>query len=184
MTRILGIDPGLQSTGYGLVNMVGERCEYIDSGCIRSSGTDLPLRLGRILTGLNELLAAGQPQQLAIEQVFVHRSPTSALKLGQARGVAIAAAAMAQVPVFEYAPRQIKQALTGLGGANKAQVMHMVQALLGIQDMSLAEDASDALAVAICHAHSCTSALHHAGARRGRHRRWRRTASPGAGKHL
>ena len=153
MPRILGIDPGSQITGYGIIDARGSRLDYIDSGCIRLQQQDMPARLRIIYQSVAELVARHGPQEMAVERVFMHRNPDSALKLGQARGVAILAGVMAGLPVHEYAPRAIKQAVVGTGAAAKEQVQHMVCALLGLSKTPQA-DAADALAVALCHGHT------------------------------
>jgi crossover junction endodeoxyribonuclease RuvC len=154
MTRILGVDPGSQTTGYGIIEVVGSRSHYHDSGCIRTpSDQPLPTRLKTIFESLSRLIAIHQPDEMAVEQVFMHRNPDSALKLGQARGVAICAGVMANLPVSEYAARVIKQAVVGSGGASKEQVQHMVCALLNLKTR-LPADAADALAIALCHGHT------------------------------
>lgn len=154
MKRILGIDPGSQITGFGLISVDGPRTHYLDCGCIRTSTSQsVPERLKTIYTGLCEVIASGQPDAIAVEQVFMHRNPDSALKLGQARGVALCAGALAGVPISEYAPRAIKQAIVGKGNAGKHQVQHMVRALLHLAEQPQA-DAADALAVALCHGHT------------------------------
>ena len=153
MRRILGIDPGSRVTGYGIIVSDGNRSRHIASGCIRLAGDDFPVRLGEIYRRIAGLVAEYAPEELAIEQVFVARNPASALKLGQARGAAICAAVVAGLPVYEYTPRMIKQSVVGTGSADKEQVQHMVQRLLGLQE-KLAADQADALAVAISHAHS------------------------------
>jgi crossover junction endodeoxyribonuclease RuvC len=150
MTRILGIDPGSRLTGYGLIDSDGRHARYISSGCIKVSGATLPDKLGLIFIELGELIGEFLPQQLAIENVFMHRNADSALKLGQARGAAICAAVTRGLPVAEYAPREIKQAVVGKGGADKLQVQHMVRVLLGLAETPQA-DAADALAIALCH---------------------------------
>ena len=152
MIRILGIDPGSRITGYGVVEISSRQVRYVASGCIRAQAEDFPGRLKQIFDGVTEVIALYQPQQMAIEQVFMHKNVDSALKLGQARGAAICACLNQQLPVDEYAARQIKQALVGKGNADKLQVQHMVKILLQIQgDMQI--DASDALAVCLCHHH-------------------------------
>ncbi|MCG5510593.1 crossover junction endodeoxyribonuclease RuvC [Ectothiorhodospira lacustris] len=151
--RILGIDPGSVVTGYGIVDTDGRRSTHVDSGCIRVRGEDLPARLGHILVAVAELVARHQPQVMAIEQVFVSRNAASALKLGQARGAAICAAVQGGLAVAEYAPRSIKQAVVGTGAADKTQMQHMVTMILGLAARPAA-DAADALAVALCHAHT------------------------------
>ncbi|MCB1879231.1 MAG: crossover junction endodeoxyribonuclease RuvC [Chromatiaceae bacterium] len=153
MRRILGIDPGSRVTGYGIIVSDGIRSRHVASGSIRLGGEDFPVRLGEIFRRITGLVAEYAPEELAIEQVFVSRNPSSALKLGQARGAAICAAVVAGLPVCEYTPRMIKQSVVGTGSADKEQVQHMVQRLLGLQERPAADQA-DALAVAISHAHS------------------------------
>jgi crossover junction endodeoxyribonuclease RuvC len=148
--RILGIDPGSRITGYGVVDFVGQKLTHISSGCIRTKGDDLAGRLKQIHAQVLEIVAQYQPQEAAIERVFVARNPSSALKLGQARGAAIVACASADAPLFEYSPNEIKQAITGRGHAEKQQIQHMIKILLALTK-SPATDAADALAVAICH---------------------------------
>jgi len=150
MMRILGIDPGSRLTGYGLIDCEGSRSRYVASGCLQVTGNSLADKLGLIFRELSELMAEYRPQQFAIETVFMHRNAGSALKLGQARGAAICAAVMEELPVAEYAPREIKQSVVGKGGADKQQVQHMVRVLLNLSDAPQA-DAADALAVALCH---------------------------------
>jgi len=152
MSLILGIDPGLRITGYGLIETRGADAIHVASGCIRAQGEALPARLGVIFSGVMAVLEEFNPDELAIEQVFMSRNADSALKLGQARGAAICAGVSRQLPVAEYTPRQIKQAVTGTGGADKEQVQHMVRVLCGVKG-PLVMDASDALAVALCHKH-------------------------------
>ncbi len=147
---VLGIDPGSRLTGYGLISVRGRQLEYCASGCIRTSGDDLPVRLGQIYRGVGELIHQYQPSEFAIENVFMARNAQSALTLGQARGVAIAAAVAAELPIYEYAARQVKQAVVGTGKANKEQVQHMVRVLLDLAGAPAA-DAADALAIAVCH---------------------------------
>ena len=125
---------------------------YVASGCIRIQAEDFPARLKRIFDGVSEIIALYQPQEMAIEQVFMHKNADSALKLGQARGAAICATLNQNLSVHEYAARQVKQALVGKGNAEKAQVQHMVKILLNIQG-SLQIDAGDALGICLCHAH-------------------------------
>ena len=155
---ILGIDPGSRITGFGIVNTVGQKLEYVTSGCIRVGDGDLPERLNKIHSCVNELIETHCPQQFAIEQVFMGKNADSALKLGQARGVAILAAAQHDLPIAEYAPRHIKQAVAGKGSAAKEQVQLMVQHLLKLPGRPQA-DAADALAIAICHAHIQTNLI-------------------------
>ncbi len=132
------------------INPKGVR--YVASGCIRVQAEDFPARLKQIFDGVSEVIALYQPQEMAIEQVFMHKNADSALKLGQARGAAICATLNQHLPVYEYAARQVKQALVGKGNADKQQVQYMVKILLSIQgDMQL--DAGDALAIGLCHHH-------------------------------
>jgi crossover junction endodeoxyribonuclease RuvC len=153
MPLVLGIDPGSRITGYGLVAVDGNRHRYVDSGCIRTGGGELADRLARIHEGLVTIIRTHRPEEAAIERVFMHRSAESALKLGQARGAAMLTAVTEGLPVSEYAAPQVKQAVTGTGRADKAQVAHMVQVMLGIRG-TLQADAADALAIAICHVHT------------------------------
>jgi crossover junction endodeoxyribonuclease RuvC len=150
--RILGIDPGLRITGFGLIETDGMRVTYVTSGCIRTSTTSLPTRLGVIARDLAHLIAEMNPDEVAVEKVFVNVNPNSTLALGQARGAAIAAAVLAGLPVTEYTAGQVKQAVVGKGRAEKLQVQAMVQRLLLLPGAPAA-DAADALACAICHAH-------------------------------
>src|SRR6266513_1946056 len=150
--RILGIDPGLRVTGFGVIEKNGASLSYIASGCVKSGDADLPDRLKAILGGLREVIAAHQPGQVALEKVFVNVNPASTLALGQARGTAICAAVDAGLPVSEYTALQVKQAVVGNGHAKKGQVQEMVKRLLGLAGAPSA-DAADALACAICHAH-------------------------------
>ncbi|HET9653289.1 MAG TPA: crossover junction endodeoxyribonuclease RuvC [Usitatibacter sp.] len=151
--RILGIDPGLGITGYGVVEKRGSALEYVGSGRIVSDEREpLAARLGTILDGLAEVIAVHQPAEVAIEKVFVNVNPNSTLLLGQARGAAICAAVVAKLPVSEYTALQVKQAVVGQGHARKEQVQEMVKRLLKLPGVPGA-DAADALACAICHAH-------------------------------
>ncbi|TBL66193.1 crossover junction endodeoxyribonuclease RuvC [Hafnia alvei] len=158
MSIILGIDPGSRITGYGVIRQVGRKLEYLGSGCIRTSVDDLPTRLKLVYAGVSEIIAQFQPDIFAIEQVFMAKNADSALKLGQARGAAIVAAVNVDLPVFEYAARQIKQTVVGTGAAEKSQVQHMVRSLLKLSASPQA-DAADALAVAITHCHVSQNAL-------------------------
>ena len=156
--RILGIDPGSRLTGYGIIEDSPQGYKYIASGSIRIKADYFPDRLKQIFKGLLEVVERYQPEQMAIEQVFMHINADSALKLGQARGAAICAVQAAGLPVFEYSAKQVKQAVVGKGNAAKTQVQHMVKILLNIQgEMQI--DASDALGICICHAHHQQTAL-------------------------
>ena len=150
--RILGIDPGLRVTGFGVIASDGVRVRYVASGCIRMNSGDLPGRLKVILRDLGTVIATHGPAEVAIEKVFVNVNPHSTLLLGQARGAAISAAVLAELPVAEYTALQIKQAVVGHGKAAKHQVQEMVRRLLALPAVPSA-DAADALACAICHAH-------------------------------
>lgn len=152
MSIILGIDPGSRITGYGVIRQQGRKLEYIGSGCIRTAVDDLPTRLKRIYAGVSEIILQFQPTVFAIEQVFMAHNVDSALKLGQARGAAIVAAVNYDLPVYEYAARQVKQTVVGTGSADKLQVQHMVKTLLKLSS-SPQGDAADALAIAITHSH-------------------------------
>ncbi|MGE0583118.1 MAG: crossover junction endodeoxyribonuclease RuvC [Steroidobacteraceae bacterium] len=164
--RILGLDPGSRRTGYGILAWQGGQYVHVAHGCIDVSGLELAARLRRIFEAVQALIAAHAPEEVAVERVFMSRNADSALKLGQARGAALAA-----VPVgtatFEYAPREVKLAVVGFGAAEKAQVGHMIGRLLAIE-ARVPVDAADALAVALCHAQSRRLALltRAAGARR------------------
>jgi crossover junction endodeoxyribonuclease RuvC len=150
--RILGVDPGLRVTGFGLIDRVGQKLAYITSGVIRTPDAQLPERLKAILDSLSELIAEHRPAQVAVEKVFVNVNPQSTLLLGQARGAAICAAVACGLPVSEYTALQVKQAVVGNGHAAKEQVQSMVRRLLLLPGDPSA-DAADALACAICHAH-------------------------------
>jgi len=151
-TRILGLDPGSLRTGFGIIDCERGTLRIVAQGCIATSGGPLADRLRLIHARVAELIVTHRPIEIAVERVFLSKNADSALKLGQARGAALAAVPAA-LGVHEYAPRAIKLAVVGLGGAEKAQVAHMVKQLLAI-DLKLAADAADALAIAICHAHS------------------------------
>ncbi len=151
--RILGIDPGLGVTGYGVVEKAGAELRYVASGRIRSDErAELSQRLGTILAGLAEVIESHRPAEVAVEKVFVNVNPQSTLLLGQARGAAICAAVLARLPVAEYTALQVKQSVVGQGHATKEQVQEMVKRLLRLPGHPSA-DAADALACAICHAH-------------------------------
>lgn len=158
MSIILGIDPGSRVTGYGIIREEKRRIVYVDSGCIRTAEGELSQRLLDIFNGICQLMDQFNPHEVAIEQVFMHQNPNSALKLGHARGAAMVAAASHRVRISEYAPREVKQALVGHGGASKEQVKQMVIHLLMLNSAPQS-DAADALAIAICHCHSRQSRL-------------------------
>jgi crossover junction endodeoxyribonuclease RuvC len=142
----------LQVTGFGVIESNGRSLLYVASGCVKSDAGDLATRLKAILEGLNEVIAAHTPLEVAVEKVFVNANPQSTLALGQARGTAICAAVLAGLPVAEYTALQVKQSVVGQGHAAKEQVQHMVKRLLALPG-DPAPDAADALACAICHAH-------------------------------
>jgi len=150
--RILGIDPGSRVTGFGVIDVAEGKATYRASGVVRTTGDDFPGRLRQIFDAVAEIVALHEPQIVAIENVFVARNASSALKLGQARAAAMCATFSRDIEVFEYSPREIKLAVVGTGGADKEQVQHMIHALLGL-DRAPGADAADALAVAVCHAH-------------------------------
>lgn len=151
--RILGIDPGLRVTGFGVIDKLGGKLRYVTSGCVRTQEKDsLPGRIATLLEGLDAVIAQQRPDQAAVEIVFVNVNPQSTLLLGQARGAAISALVTRHLPVSEYTALQIKQAVVGQGKAAKEQVQHMVRRLLSLPG-DPSPDAADALACAICHAH-------------------------------
>lgn len=151
--KILGIDPGLRTTGFGVITKQGNKLAYVASGTIKTPDADLPQRLKTILSGVGEVIRTYSPDCAAIEKVFVNVNPQSTLLLGQARGAAICALVNADLAVAEYTALQIKQAVAGHGRAQKQQVQAMVQRLLMLSGVP-GTDAADALGVAICHAHS------------------------------
>lgn len=150
--RILGIDPGSRITGIGVIDTDGQRTQHVYSEGLRLGGGPLPERLGMIFNGVSDIIRQYRPDEMGIENVFVSNNPSSALKLGQARGAAICAGVVLQLPVHEYSPKEIKQSVVGKGAADKTQVQHMVKILLNLQG-KLQADSADALAVALCHAH-------------------------------
>lgn len=164
MRRILGIDPGSRITGYGVIESNGRESRHLASGCIRTASKDFSARLGEIFEGIQSVVKSQQPDEVAVEQVFVAHNASSALKLGHARGAAVTAVVVAALPVYEYSPRAVKLALVGTGAAEKEQVQHMVRLLLGVQ-RGMGLDESDALAVALCHAHSATHLFSTGGSR-------------------
>ncbi|MGH8029355.1 MAG: crossover junction endodeoxyribonuclease RuvC [Arenimonas sp.] len=154
MTRILGIDPGSQRTGVGIIDCdaTGRARHVHHEALVLLDAEDFPRRLKMLLDKLGALLDTYKPDEVAVEKVFMAKNPDSALKLGQARGAALCAAVMRDLPVHEYAAKEIKLAVVGTGGADKVQVQHMVGMMLGLHG-KLQADAADALAVAITHAH-------------------------------
>jgi crossover junction endodeoxyribonuclease RuvC len=151
--RILGIDPGSRFTGFGIIDVRGDRATAVHSGVIKTGNGEFPERLGIIFRGIRDLVVEYRPTEVAVENVFVSKNASSALKLGQARGAAICAAICEELPVSEYSPRSVKQAIVGKGSADKVQVQHMVCVLLQLRETPQ-EDAADALGVALCHQHT------------------------------
>ncbi len=152
MIRILGIDPGSRRTGYGVIEIEKSKSTWIAHGHIATEAQDVSQRLWKINQKLCEIIQEYLPHEAAIEQVFMSQNPQSALKLGQARGAALVAVAHYALPVAEYSPRQIKQAVAGYGAAEKTQVQYMIKLILGLKT-TIQADAADALAIAICHSH-------------------------------
>ncbi len=150
--RILGVDPGLRNTGWGIIDAQGSKLVFVASGCLQTEASaPMGERLRRLLEGLSEVIATFSPNEAAVEETFVNRDPQSALKLGQARGIALAAPALAGLEIEEYAANLVKKTVVGNGHADKAQVAMMVRVLLPAS-FAASKDAADALAVAICHA--------------------------------
>jgi len=173
LVRVMGIDPGSVITGFGVIETDGARSFYLAHGHIRVKGESFPEKLGHIHREISAVLDQWQPQEVAVEQVFLSNNAMSALKLGQARGAAITAVVSRDVGVSEYSARSVKQVVTGSGSADKLQVQTMVKALLQIE-RTLQVDAADGLAIAICHAHSRGAASGMPARRkaRGRGLRW------------
>ncbi len=167
MTRILGIDPGSQVTGYGIIDIDGNHAVHVSNGTIRLKGDDLGGKLRDIFNKISALICKYAPDESAIEQVFMHRNADSALKLGQARGAAITACSVNNLKVFEYTANQVKQATVGKGHAAKQQVQHMIKILLCLEKPPVS-DAADALAIALCHGHSREGLLRMQGVRKFR----------------
>lgn len=155
---ILGIDPGTAITGFGLVEFQGNRYQPISYNCVRT-GPELPLhlRLKALYAGITEVLEKYRPQYMAVEELFINKNVRTALAVGHARGIALLAGANYGIPVAEYTPLQVKQAVTGYGKADKQQVQFMVKTLLSLKEVPKPDDVADALAVAICHAHWSSS---------------------------
>lgn len=155
---IIGVDPGTLITGYGVIERKGASVRALDFGIIRISSKDrMPLRLKRIYTSLCTIIHRFHPDEFAIETAFYSKNAQSALKIGQARGVSILAGVNFQVPVTEYSPREVKKAVVGNGAASKEQVQYMVKNLLRLKSAPEYFDATDALAVAVCHSHRITN---------------------------
>ncbi len=152
---ILGVDPGTAICGYGVIEYMGNRFRLLDYGVIRSSSTDsTAARLLTLYQGLESIIGQYQPEEMAVEELFFNKNVRTALTVGQARGVVLLAGQMKGLTIAEYTPLQVKQAVVGYGRADKHQVQYMVKAILNLQEIPKPDDAADALAVAICHAHS------------------------------
>lgn len=152
--RIIGIDPGLRNTGWGVIESLGNSLRFVASGTVRSDGQmDLASRLNQLYEGLEAIIHQHQPFEAAVENTFVNVNPTSTLKLGQARGVAMLAPARAGLQVAEYAPNAVKKSVIGVGHGDKTQIHMMVKVLMPKAEFK-SDDAADALAIAICHAHN------------------------------
>lgn len=156
--RVLGIDPGLLATGYGLIETKGERLQTLHFGVLPTPSPH-PLRLKEVFEGIRELIEDWSPEYLVIEAVFLQRNVKFALSIGEVRGIIGLAAALSGIPIVEYSPRQIKRAVVGYGGASKEQVQFMVKNILGLKEIPQPDHAADALAVAICYTHSYSSQL-------------------------
>lgn len=149
---VLGIDPGLALTGYGVLQERGNQFSLLECGCLRTAAnTPQPDRLKQIYAGTMELLQKYPIDVVAIEQLFFNTNVTTALSVGQARGVTILAVAQKDIPIYEYTPLQVKQAIAGYGRAEKGQIQRMVQSLLGLKEIIRPDDAADAVAICICH---------------------------------
>lgn len=152
---ILGIDPGTAIMGYGLIEKQGNRLKALTYSCWRTPAhTPLAERLLMLYQDIDQFLREYRPDHLAVEELFFNRNTTTALSVGQARGIVLLAGAQQGIPVYEYTPLQVKQAVVGYGKAEKKQVQQMVKGLLGLQEIPKPDDTADALAIAICHAHS------------------------------
>ena len=167
MSVILGIDPGSRLCGYGLIKASGDKLKYIASGVIKMDTRPFPERLHTIFTDISDIITEFEPDASAIEDIFMGKNAASALKLGQARGAAIVACTRFQLPVAEYSARKVKLALVGKGQAEKNQVQQMVKSILGLSKVP-AEDAADALAIAICHANTENTLIRMSGVKPGR----------------
>jgi crossover junction endodeoxyribonuclease RuvC len=158
VTRILGIDPGSRVTGFGVIEIQKQKVRYIESGVIRTVSDTFPQRLKQIFAGITDIIQQLQPEQVAIESVFVQKNVASALKLGQARGAALTACANQELNIHEYAPAEVKRTIAGSGRADKQQIQHMIKILLNLSQTP-SNDAADALAIALCHSRHYPSVL-------------------------
>lgn len=164
--RIIGIDPGIATTGYGIIDSDGNKSSMLTFGCVKTSPELLaPERLEKVYNELTEILLSYKPDVMAVEKLFFARNSNSAMQVGEARGVALLTGRLAGLDVFEYTPLQVKQSVVGYGRADKAQVQQMVKILLALTKIPRPDDAADALAIALCHAHagSTMTALHRRG---------------------
>ncbi|MBQ1396614.1 MAG: crossover junction endodeoxyribonuclease RuvC [Eubacterium sp.] len=153
--RILGIDPGYAIMGWGVLDMVGNHFSVVDYGSITTdAGTEMPIRLQHLYSELSAIIARYQPEEAAIEELFFNNNAKTVILVGEARGVAVLACANGGLPISEYTPLQIKQALVGYGRADKKQVQAMVKAILNLKEVPKPDDTADAVAAAICHGHS------------------------------
>jgi crossover junction endodeoxyribonuclease RuvC len=156
--RILGIDPGLATTGYAIIDSDRTKNRALAYGCIKTAASkEMTLRFAKIYGKLTEIIKREKPEVMAIEKLFFFKNAISAMQVGEARGISILAACHNNLEVFEYTPLQVKQAVVGYGRAEKVQVQKMVQILLGLKEIPRPDDAADALAVAICHAQTSSS---------------------------
>lgn len=153
MSRILGVDPGSRLTGYGVIDCYGQHVVHVASGFVSAHSRELTSRLKVIFDEMTDIVRLYQPSEMVVEQVFVHRNVSAALKLGQARGVVVLAGLIQGLPLYEYTPREIKKAVIGNGNAAKHQVQYMIKTLLSLGHIPQ-NDAADALGVALCHAHT------------------------------
>ena len=153
--RIIGIDPGFAITGYSVIDYIGNKFKLIDSGAITTkAGESFPLRLAKIHTDLTDLIKAHKPDAISVEELFFNQNTKTALQVAHARGVVVTVGCLENIPTYEYTPLQVKQAVTGYGRADKTQVQKMVKTILNIEEIPKLDDITDAMAIAICHAHS------------------------------
>ena len=155
--KILGIDPGTQVAGYGVIEQIGSKTHVIEYGSIKASkNLDFPQKLKTIYCKIMDIISKHRPDQMAIEEVFYGKNIKAAIKIGEGRGIVFLCAAFANIPITEYAATVVKKAVVGNGNAHKGQVQEMVKIILGLPEIQFSEDASDALAIAICHSHNLT----------------------------
>ena len=158
--RVLGIDPGYAIVGWGVLDYAGNRFAPVDFGAVcTDAGVPFERRLDEVYAGIKEVIERTQPEVLAIEKLFYQHNQTTVIGVAEARGVILLAAAQAGLPIYEYTPMQVKQAVVGYGLADKKQVMDMTKRLLKLKAVPRPDDAADALAIALCHARSATSLL-------------------------